>query len=301
MTTTAVATASGLCKSYGEIQALQDVSVQIESGKILAVLGPNGAGKTTLINCLLGLIKPDQGSLDILSGNPQDNAVRRHIGAMLQISGVPDTLTVGELVQGFSAYYAAPRPIQETLALADITDLEHRRYGKLSGGQQQRVLFALAICGNPRLLYLDEPTVGLDVSVRRHFWRTINTLKKSGTAIVVTTHYLEEADQLADQIMVLRAGSVVACGSPEDIKNITRQRWISCRTKLALDQIQAITGVQIVERKEGVAQITCQHAAPVLRALLQQDSELCDIQVRGAQLEDAFLSLTQSSQQEKAA
>lgn len=192
-----VARLVNVSKKYGAVSALTDVALELESGRITAVLGPNGAGKTTAVKLLMGLTRPTSGHVALFGADPRSVEARRRTGVMLQISKVPETLTVREHVRLFCSYYPAPMPVEAVLAAADLASVADRRYGALSGGQRQRVLFALAICGSPDLLFLDEPTVGMDVESRRGFWHQIRTLASQGRTIVLTTHYLEEADALA--------------------------------------------------------------------------------------------------------
>lgn len=192
--------------SYGAVQALEGVSLAVGAGEVVALLGPNGAGKTSALALLTGLCRPDAGRAELFGRDPRDVRARRRLGVMLQTAGVPDTLSVREHVRLFSSYYPAPRPVEESLRLADVLDLAQRRYGALSGGQQRRVQFALALCGRPDLLFVDEPTTGLDVEARRGFWAVLRGLVAEGAGVVLTTHYLEEADALADRVVVLHGG-----------------------------------------------------------------------------------------------
>ena len=189
-------------KSYGDLMALCGLDLEIRAGEVLSLLGPNGAGKTTTVNLLLGLAQPLQGSVRVFGCAPDHPKSRARVGAMLQISAVPQTLRVAELVELFSSYYPDPLATKETLRIAGLEELEKRPFGELSGGQRQRVLVALSICGDPELLSLDEPTPGLDVEARRGLWQQIRTFVERGRSVVLTTHYLEEADALADRIVL---------------------------------------------------------------------------------------------------
>src|SRR5579871_3371168 len=193
-------------KSYGNVIALQDVNLEIRAGELLALLGPNGAGKTTLVHILLGMARPDAGSASVFGADPYTGEMQASVGAMLQVGRVPETLQVREHIDLFSSYYPRPLPLEETLAIAGLTEIKDRPYGELSGGQKQRVLFAISICGDPDLLFLDEPTVGLDVESRRLMWALIRRLRDCGKSILLTTHYLQEADSLADRIVVINKG-----------------------------------------------------------------------------------------------
>jgi ABC-2 type transport system ATP-binding protein len=212
---------------------------------------------------------------------------------MLQVGRVPESLKVREHIDLFSSYYAAPLPIEQTLGIAGIENLRDRRFGDLSGGQKQRVLFALAICGNPDLLFLDEPTVGLDVEARHLLWDEIRQLLGLGKTVVLTTHYLEEADSLADQIVVINKGSMIAQGTPEQIKARTAGKKIRCMTRLTAGAVREFAGVMDVQEDRGTMVIHTSRAEEVLRELLIRDLEVSGIEVAGAGLEDAFLALTQ--------
>src|SRR5438270_3668016 len=207
------ATLANVTKSYGPIVALNDVSLDIHPSELTALLGPNGARKTTAVRLLLGLAAPSTGIARVFNADPRDAANRTRTGAMLQVGRVPETLRVREHLDVFSSYYPSPMPRAKVVAAAGLTGIESRKFGELSGGQKQRVLFALAICGNPDLLILDEPTVGLDVEARRSLWTQIRRFIDGGRSILLTTHYLAEADALADRIIVLDHGRVVADGA----------------------------------------------------------------------------------------
>src|SRR6202046_4890571 len=205
-----VASLEGVGKNYGEIRALQNVNFSVRAGQVVALLGPNGAGKTTVVKLLLGLMQPNSGKTRVFGGDPTNPQNRMRTGSMLQVGKVPETLKVREHIDLFSSYYPNPLPIAETMAIAGLTEIKDRRFGELSGGQKQRVLFGIAICGNPDLLFLDEPTGGLDVEARRLMWAQIRTLIARGKTVLLTTHYLNEADALADRVLVLDKGVVVA-------------------------------------------------------------------------------------------
>jgi ABC-2 type transport system ATP-binding protein len=284
-------------KSYGEIVALYGLDLEVHTGEVLALLGPNGAGKTTTVNLLLGLVKPIQGTVEVFGHPPTDTRSRLHVGAMLQISAVPQTLRVAELVELFSSYYSDPLTVEETVRIAGLQGLEKRPFGELSGGQRQRTLFALAICGDPELLYLDEPTTGLDVEARRGLWTQIRQFVDRGRSVVLTTHYLEEADELADRIVLLSKGCSIAEGTPDQIKSRVQGRRIRCRTRLHSWEIQGVPGVTQVKQREGITEILTPRAEPIVRELLARDSDLADLEILGAGLDDAFLALTDSNKE----
>ena len=289
-----VARSRNLKKNYGEIVALRDLNLEIYAGELLALLGPNGAGKTTLVRMLLGLARPDSGSVSVLGSDPHLGHVQARVGAMLQVGRVPETLRVREHIDLFSSYYPAPLPIAETLKIAGIEDIKGRPYGELSGGQKQRVLFGIALCGNPDLLFLDEPTVGLDVEARRLMWAQIRTLIGRGKTVLLTTHYLNEADALADRILVLDKGAIVAEGTPAEIKARAMGKQVRCTSRLSLEEVRQIPGVLSAKADRNAFELQVNAAEPVVRELLQRDSWLGDLEVTNAGLEEAFLALTQN-------
>jgi ABC-2 type transport system ATP-binding protein len=290
-----IANLDGASKRYGAVLALDRVSLDLRRGEVLAVLGPNGAGKTTAISLLLGLIKPDTGTAGVFGMLPQSLAARRRVGAMLQTTAVPETLTVGELIALFRSYYPHPRTVADTIVLAGVDDLLRSRYGRLSGGQQRRVQFALAICGRPQILFLDEPTTGLDIVARESLWKTIRRLVGEGCAVVLTTHYLEEAEALADRVSVLARGRVVAEGSVAMIRGRVAQRRIRCVSRLDVDAIGAWPEVRSVVRDGERIEIVTDAAETVVRQLLFEDTQLQELEVRRAGLAEAFVEITKEA------
>jgi ABC-2 type transport system ATP-binding protein len=241
---------------------------------------------------LPGLARPNSGKLTVFGGDPASTETHMRVGAMMQVGRVPETLRVREHVDLFSSYYPSPLPIAETLAIAGLEDLKDRKFGALSGGQKQRVLFALAICGDPDLLFLDEPTVGLDVEARYLLWDEIRSLLRRGKTVVLTTHYLEEADALADRIAVINKGRIIAQGAPAEIKSRTAGKKIRCVTELPLDVIRTMKGVADVQTDREAVVIQTAQPENVLRQLLQLDLEVSGIEVSSAGLDEAFLALT---------
>ena len=297
---TAVAQFESVSKNYGSVRALTDFNFEVREGELVALLGPNGAGKTTAIRLLLGLAKPNAGRLSVFGGDPASVDTHVRVGAMMQVGRVPETLRVWEHVDLFSSYYPNPLPISETLAIAGLEDLKNRKFGLLSGGQKQRVLFALAICGNPDLLFLDEPTVGLDVEARHLLWDEIRSLLRRGKTVVLTTHYLEEADALADRIVVINKGRIIAEGTPAEIKSQTAGKKIRCVTELPLDVIRKMAGVVDAQTDREAVVIQTSQPENVLRQLLQLDLEVSGIEVSSAGLDEAFLALTREDGTAKA-
>jgi len=286
-------------KRYGAVLAVDNLDLEVRRGEVLAVLGPNGAGKTTSISLLLGLLAPDAGRVELFGSAPTP-AARRRIGAMLQVSYVPPTMRLEELVKLFGGYYDRPLAPGEALAAAGLADVSRRFAGQLSGGQKQRLMFALAICGRPDLVFLDEPTVGMDVEARRAFWTAIRGLAAEGRTVVLTTHYLEEADALADRIVVVNRGRVIAEGTPAEIKARSAGRRIRCVTRLSPAEVSALPGVTQVRRSGGFLEVLASRAEPAVLELLKRDPDLTDLEVTGAGLEEAFLALTETAQKEAA-
>ena len=287
-----IAELTNVTKKYGAVTALDGLTLGLEAGRVTALLGPNGAGKTTAVKLLLGLTRPTAGTVRLFGRDPRDAKARQQTGVMLQVANVPETLRVREHVHLFSSYYPSPMPADEALSIAGLATVADRRYGHLSGGQKQRVLFALAICGNPDLLFLHEPTVGPDVESRRSFWQEVRRLADRGRSILLTTHYLEEPDALADRIIVIDKGRVAADGAPHEVKALTAARSIRCVASLDDARIADIAGVQSVRRDGAFVEILTGDAESVARALLAADPALRGLEIAGAGLEEAFLSLT---------
>ena len=279
-------------KSFGEVDALRGVDLAIEPGRLVAILGPNGAGKTTAISLMLGLRRPTAGRALLFGLDPTDRRARSRVGVMLQESGVPNTLKVRELMGLFASYYPRSLPLARTLELSDLADKADSSVGQLSGGQKQRLYFALAICGDPEVLFLDEPTVGMDVQYRRHFLASIRDFASAGKTIVLTTHYLDEADELAERIVVIGDGRVIADGTPREIKSRVAGKKLS----LAADGMTAATfdglPVSNVEIANGRVKMLSNQPEEVLRELFRRNLKVADLEVTGADLEEAFISIT---------
>ena len=287
-------------KRYGPTLALDGVDLEVRRGEVLSLLGPNGAGKTTAISLLVGLQQTDAGSATLFGMAPTSPIARRRIGAMLQNTSLPETLSVGELIDLFRSYYPRPRTVADIVALAGVGDLLDRRYAKLSGGQQRRAQFALALCGRAELLFLDEPTTGLDVEARETMWRSIRQLVAEGCAVVLTTHYLEEAEALADRVVVIASGRVVASGSVAEVCARVAQRRISCVSSLSLDLIARWPEVHRCSRDGGHIEIVTHDAEMVVRQLLFEDAALSELEVRRAGLAEVFFDLAGHVEKEAA-
>ncbi|HYR48337.1 MAG TPA: ABC transporter ATP-binding protein [Candidatus Polarisedimenticolia bacterium] len=283
----------GASKKYGNFEALKNVSFAIEKGSLVAMLGPNGAGKTTSINLMLGLRRPTSGKALIFGDDPRRIATRKRFGAMLQESGVPQLLKVTELVELFRSYYSKPLPTDQVVKLVGLDDKANTLVRDLSGGQTQRLYFALAICGDPEILFLDEPTVGMDVEGRRVFLRVIRDFAAGGKTILLTTHYLEEADELAERVLVIDKGKVIADGSPQEIKSRVAGSKITFTSSTSLDAA-ALSGLPVSASDVSDHRVTLMTNDPqsVLRELFRRNVDMANLEVRGADLEEAFISLT---------
>jgi ABC-2 type transport system ATP-binding protein len=293
--TRAVAKLHSVTKRYGQTTALDNFSLELRAGEVVALLGPNGAGKTTAVRLLLGLISPNSGSVRVLGRDPRDADARTRIGAMLQVSRVPEMLRVREHIDLFRSYYPNPLPLAEVIRIAKLEGIADQMFGKLSGGQKQRVLFGLAVCGNPDLVFLDEPTVGMDIESRRALWDEIRALSAAGKTVLLTTHYLEEADMLANRIVVINKGKLLCEGRSAEIKQRVSGRRIRCITQLDLEFIATLPTVVDVQQDRESVVILAEHPESVVRELLLRDETLHGLEVSAAALEDAFLALTSES------
>lgn len=293
--TAPVASFESVAKNYRATTALRNVDLEVRGGELLTVLGPNGAGKTTAIGLLLGTLRPTQGRVRVFGGDPRRRECRLRVGAMLQTSGVPTTLRVREHVELFRSYYPNPLSFDRVIDATGLNGLEHRLYGKLSGGQKQRLHLALALCGNADLLFLDEPTTGLDVESKRALMAEIRSMIDGGRTIVLTTHNIEDADALADRIVVLQHGEVLATGTPAEIKRRTMGCRIAAATALSHDVLEALPGVHRVRRDTRRTEIFASRPEPVVRQILALDPGLTDLEVTRTTLEEAFLTLTEAA------
>jgi ABC-2 type transport system ATP-binding protein len=287
----------GLVKSFkgpnGPVHAVRGVDIDIAPGEAVALLGPNGAGKSTTIDMLLGLSKPDAGQVELFGMTPKQAIARGAIGAMLQTGAVLSDLTVRELIDMMGSLYPKPLGVDETLALAGITDLAERKTTKLSGGQTQRVRSAVALVSDPELLVLDEPTVAMDVEGRRAFWQTMREFASRGKTILFATHYIEEADMYADRAVLMAHGRLVADGPTTQIRAMVGTRTIRATLPGAdLGTLQAIAGVNAAERRGEAVVLTCSDSDAAIRALLDVYPDARDIEIVAAGLEEAFLTLT---------
>jgi ABC-2 type transport system ATP-binding protein len=280
-------------KSYGSVEALKGVSITISPGELTAMLGPNGAGKTTAISLMLGLRKPTSGQARLFGLDPTERRARSRCGVMLQESGVNGALHVRELVDLFRAYYPHPMSADRALSLAGLREQARVQASKLSGGQRQRLYYALAVCGDPEVLFLDEPTVGLDVEARRAFLDSIKEFAAEGKTIVLTTHYLEEADELAERVVVIDRGEVIADASPAEIKGKVAGKRVAFDTDQPLGEAD-FRGMPVnhLELRGGHVRLLSNQPEVVLGALFRRGTAVRNLEVVGADLEEAFLALT---------
>jgi ABC-2 type transport system ATP-binding protein len=281
-----------LTKSFGDVHAVRGIDLRIEQGEIVAFLGPNGAGKTTTIDLLLGLSQPTAGSVEVLGHTPRQAIARGLVSAVMQTGGLLKDLTVRETVEYTASLFADTQPVDAVLAHAGITALADRRVGKCSGGEQQRLRFAMALLSDPALLLLDEPTTGMDVEGRRAFWAAIRRDAEQGRTVLFATHYLEEADQYADRIVLMRKGRIVADGTGSQIKALAAGRTV--RATLDDPDHQALArldGVDSVEVRGDTVLLHARDTDAVARYLLTQTGAR-DLEITARGIEEAFLTLT---------
>ena len=289
-------------KRFGSLTALLDVSLTVEPGETVAMLGPNGAGKTTAVSLMLGMRKPTSGTARLFGGDPRIPATRMRLGAMLQESGVPAMLTVREVVELFAALYSKPISVNAALDAAQLGDKSRARVATLSGGQRQRLYFALAIVGDPDVLFLDEPTVALDVESRRAFWEQITLLTARGKTVLLTTHYLEEADALAKRIVVINNGVIVAHGTPAEIKSKVGGKHVRFLAEgVSREWLRALPGMESVTHAGTQWMLYTLRPEETLQAIFAKGIAISGLEVEGAGLEEAVLALTSAHAQAQAA
>jgi ABC-2 type transport system ATP-binding protein len=282
-------------KRYGSLTALDGLSLSVNRGELLALLGPNGAGKSTAISLLLGLQRPDDGSARLFGEDPQSLDARRRIGIMMQEVALSPVMRARELITQVASYYPFPYDVDLVIKRLSLETLADRPYGKLSGGQKRQIQFGMAIAGRPELLFLDEPTVGLDVRAREALWQVLRELIHEGCSIVLTTHYIEEAEALANRVAVVTRGKLVAGGTVDEIRAHVSRKNILCRSSLTAGAIRAWPEVLQLNEDSGRLQIVTRDAEVVLRRLLNEDTQVRDIEVRRAGLAEAFAELTNSN------
>ena len=291
-TTLPAVSLSGVTKDFGAVHAVRGIDLTIQPGEVVAFLGPNGAGKTTTIDMILGLSQPTTGEVEVLGLKPREAIARGLVSAVMQTGGLLKDLSVRETVEYTASLFADTRPVEEVLATAGITEIADRKVQKCSGGEQQRLRFAMALLSDPALLLLDEPTTGMDVEGRRSFWSSIRTDAGKGRTVLFATHYLEEADQYADRIVLISHGRIVADGSGAEIKSLASGRTV--RATLAdpdTDALTALGGVDSVEVRGESVIVHAKDSDAVARYLLTR-TDARDVEITAKGIEEAFLSLT---------
>ncbi len=281
---------NSITKSYGNFKALDNINFELSAGEIVCFLGPNGAGKTTAISIMLGLRKATTGTVRLFGESPNQAKSRDRIGVMLQESGVPGSLKVKELLNLIRATYSHSLPTTEILEKADLLEKQNARIATLSGGQKQRLYFALAIAGDPDIVFLDEPTIAMDVQSRQVFWRVLRNFAKLGKSILFSTHYLEEADENADRIIVINKGQIIAQGSPSEIKAVVADKAIRFKTDLKPEQAKEL-GFNL-QTDADYKLIYTQNAEETIAKLFAKNIKIEDLTITATDLEAAFLSLT---------
>ena len=283
----------GLAKHYGQVRAVDGVDLMIAPGEVVALLGPNGAGKSTTVDMMLGLIKPDSGSATVFGRAPREAVKEGIVGAMLQAGALRDNLTVAETVGEIAALHGHYGRTKEILDRTGLSELAKQRCTKLSGGEKQRVRFALALVSEPDLLLLDEPTTGIDVEGRRRFWESMHDYVGTGRTVMFATHYLEEAQDFADRVVLMRRGRIVADGTVAEVRAHATGRTIDVTLPLAtVAELESLPGVAEVSRREARFSLRCHDSDSALRALLHKYEGAHDVEVTAAGLEDAFIALT---------
>ncbi|MEO7351414.1 MAG: ABC transporter ATP-binding protein, partial [Marmoricola sp.] len=279
-------------KDFGNVQAVRGIDLEVQPGEMVAFLGPNGAGKTTTIDMILGLSRPSSGTVEVFGMQPRQAIARGLVAAVMQTGGLLKDLTVRETVQYTASLFADTKPVDEVLETAGITGIAERKVAKCSGGEQQRLRFAMALLSDPALLLLDEPTTGMDVEGRRSFWAAIREDARQGRSVLFATHYLEEADQYADRIILISNGLVVADGTGSEIKALATGRTVRATLRDAdATALSALGGVENVEVRGDQVLVHAEDSDAVARYLLNE-TEARDLEIIARGLEDAFLSLT---------
>ncbi|TDP92884.1 ABC transporter ATP-binding protein [Labedaea rhizosphaerae] len=283
-----LARATGVTRRYGEVTAVDDVSLDIPAGQVLGVLGPNGAGKSTLINMFVGLRRPTEGTVRLFGHDPRDLKARRRIGVTPQETGLPETVKVGEVYDFVASHFPNPLPKAEVLAQFSLTDLAQRQTGGLSGGQMRRLAVALAFVGRPELVFLDEPTTGLDVEGRHTLWAGIREFNAAGGTVVLTSHYLEEVEQLAERVVVIDHGRIVADDSTDSLRRVSGLH----RVTVTVPEVPPLPGIVTVEHVGDRVNLITKDADQLVRDLVASGVAFSGLEIHSGSLEDAFLALT---------
>ena len=290
-----------LVKRYGEVEAVRGVSFSVDEGEVFGLLGPNGAGKTSTIEVLEGLRVGDGGRATVCGLDPQrnPNELKNEIGATLQATSLPDKLRVSEAIRLFASFYKRTRNPDDLLKRFGLAEKRHSFYNQLSGGQKQRLALALALVNDPRVLFLDEPTAGLDPQVRREIYTIIEELKREKKTIVLTTHYIEEAEKLCDRVAIIDHGKLIASGTPRELKQRsgdTTRLEVRLAKPAAKEALRQLEGVADALEVDGAYVLHCQRTAPAIVALVKfleaQGNELVSLEIATPTLEDVFIELT---------
>jgi ABC-2 type transport system ATP-binding protein len=284
---------TGLRKHYGEVRAVDGVDLVIAPGEVVALLGPNGAGKSTTVDMLLGLTRPDAGQASIFGQTPHAAVASGTVGAMLQEGSLLDDATVLETVSMIASLHRKPMPVEDALARAGVADLANRRCTKLSGGQKQRVRFAVALVCDPHLLVLDEPTAAMDVGTRREFWKAMKEFTDAGRTVLFATHYLDEAEEFADRVVMMRRGKVIADGSVAEVRSAASGRTLIAQVPGATEAaMRGLPGVRAAQLRGKRVELDCADSDAAVRALIGGYPDAYDIEIKAVGLEEAFLALT---------
>ncbi|MGG0739605.1 ABC transporter ATP-binding protein [Niallia taxi] len=281
-------------KQFQKHKAVNDISFTVNKGETVAILGANGAGKTTTILLMLGLLQPTNGTVRLFQSDPVKLEVRQKIGSMLQETSVMDSLKVNEVITLVQSYYSNPLSAQQLLAITGFSDQDwHKRTEKLSGGQKRRLHFALALAGNPDLIFLDEPTVGMDITARDAFWKAVKELQAQGKTIIFTTHYLQEADEIAERIIMISDGKVAGDGTPENLKAEWTKKTISFKeaAEYSLDVYHSLPFVEEVVKENGRITLVTNDSDKTIYDLVERKFMIQEIEIQQGKLEDAFSKL----------
>jgi ABC-2 type transport system ATP-binding protein len=287
----------GLEKSYGRLQAVDGIDLEVPEGTVFALLGPNGAGKTTTVEILEGYLPRTAGDVSVLGQDPQANepALKRRIGIVLQTAGLEPYLTVAEAIELYRGYYPHPRPVDEIVEVVGLTEKRNERVKRLSGGQQRRLDVAIGLAGDPELLFLDEPTTGFDPAARRNAWAMVQNLRSLGKTVFLTTHYMDEAENLADDVAIIVGGKIVARGSPAELA--ARAGGYTIRATIPADAPplpQSLAKLLLPDGRE--LEIVTEEPEEVLHELtgwaIENGVRLLDVRAGSATLEDIYLELT---------
>lgn len=290
-----IASVRGVSRAFGTNLALDNIDLEVEPGESLGLLGPNGAGKTTLISLVTGQRRPDVGEVRLFGLPPHEPQARLRLGVTPQATSVPQNLTVGEVTGFIGAHFPTPVPTPELLERFGLTGLRSKQCGGLSGGQQRRLLVALALVGRPDLVVLDEPTTGLDVEAREALWAALAEYQRGGGTLLLTSHYLAEIEALADRVVVVNHGRVIAAGSVREITARVDVTHVDLVSTVAPDVLGSLPGVLAVERSEDRVRLATRDSDATVRTLVQRGLDFSELRVAGATLEDAFLAITNSS------